>query len=106
MYLPNNDPIVEEKHKIQKKLLEEANGDLHEYSRIVREQVQKLNEKYNNKFKKAVIFNIMIPHNRLHIDHLIAQLEGFIIEIWKHFRPFGTGAVNSESIISLGIQNK
>lgn len=55
MYLPNNDPIVEEKHQIQKKLMEEAHGDLHEYTRIVREQAQKLNKKYNNKFKKAII---------------------------------------------------
>lgn len=50
-----NDPIVEKKHKIQKKLLEEANGDIHEYTKIVREQVKKLNEKYNNKFKKVII---------------------------------------------------
>ena len=55
MIIPFDDPLVKEKHRTQKDILNEAGGDLKEYSRIIDKEAQELKEKYKGKFKKAEI---------------------------------------------------
>jgi hypothetical protein len=50
MILPFEDSIIEEKNKVQEKILSEANGDLREYTKIVHEEFKKMKEKYKDKF--------------------------------------------------------
>ena len=48
-----NDPIVEEKHRIQRKILKEVNGDLRKYSEIAKKEAEELRKKYPGKFTKV-----------------------------------------------------
>jgi hypothetical protein len=45
-------PIVTEKHRVQKAILEEAGGDLREYSRIVKREAEKLRRDNPGKYTK------------------------------------------------------
>jgi hypothetical protein len=44
------DSVIEEKNKVQEKILSEANGDLREYTKIVHEEFKKMKEEYKDKF--------------------------------------------------------
>jgi hypothetical protein len=44
------DSVIEEKNKVQEKILSEANGDLREYTKIVHEEFKKMKEEYKVKF--------------------------------------------------------
>lgn len=50
MILPFEDSVIEEKNKVQEKILSEANGDLREYTKIVHEEFKKMKEEYKDKF--------------------------------------------------------
>lgn len=46
-----NNEIVNEKHRVQKDVLREVNGDLKEYSEIVHKEFLELQKKHPGKFK-------------------------------------------------------
>jgi len=52
MIYPFDDSLIDEKNKVQKNILEEAKGDLKEYSRIIRKEAEELRKKNKNKFNK------------------------------------------------------
>ena len=51
MILPFEDSVLDEKNRVQEKILSEANGDLREYTKIVHEEFKKMKEKYKDNFK-------------------------------------------------------
>lgn len=57
MYSLYDDPVVKRKHNAQHQIQKKASGKPHEYSKIVREEVAKLKEKYPNKFPSASHMN-------------------------------------------------
>jgi hypothetical protein len=50
MIFPVEGSIITEKNRVQKLLLEEANGDLKEYSRIVKEEADEIRKKIKGRF--------------------------------------------------------
>jgi hypothetical protein len=55
MFISYEDPIVKEKHLIQKKILEKANGDLSSYNRIVRDEALKIRNQIKKRLKKVAV---------------------------------------------------
>ena len=53
MPTPSADPIVQEKHRAQKAILDQAHGDLKKYNEIVRSEVQRIRDRHPGLFKVA-----------------------------------------------------
>jgi hypothetical protein len=48
----NND-LVKEKHRVQRQILKEADGDLRKYTSIVKHEAENLRKKFPGKFPQA-----------------------------------------------------
>jgi hypothetical protein len=51
MFMPYEDPVVQQKHQTQKEILREAGGDLRKYNELIHRKAQKLRDKYPGCFK-------------------------------------------------------
>lgn len=54
MIFPIEDSIIVEKNRVQRMLLEEAGGDLKEYSKIVKKEADEIRKKNKGKFNKIL----------------------------------------------------